>query len=360
MSDSIVIAGGGTGGHLYPAIAIAQEIQREKSNIQVHFVGTPMGLEAQIVPKAGYPLHLISVGQLNKNVGIVKRLKTLVLMPVSVFSCVKLLLKVKPKFVLGVGGYASGPFVMIASLFGVPSALWEPNAYPGLANRILKFFVRYIFVVFPESGKYFGGRQVIAVGLPVRSKIKYVPRAELSGRKFRVLVFGGSQGARAINKVVGEALTSDKSWYSDIEFVHQVGKSDIEWAKSVYSGVDENIKYFQFLDDMEARYAWCDLVVCRGGISTISELAAAQRAGVIIPLPSAADNHQQKNAETLVNANSAQMVLQKDFNADSFKKIILDYKNHPEKLVSMETNVKRFYKPGAAEEIARLVLKDIQ
>lgn len=359
MSDCVVIAGGGTGGHLYPAIAIAQEIQRE-TNIQVHFVGTPMGLEAHIVPKAGYPLHLISVGQLNKNVGILKRIKTLMLMPFSIFSCVGLLWKVKPKFVLGVGGYASGPFVMIASLFGVPSALWEPNAYPGLANRILKHFVKYIFVVFPESGKYFGGRKVIPVGLPVRSKIKYVPRSELTKRKFRVLVFGGSQGARAINKVVGEALTSDKSWYDDIEFVHQVGKFDMEWACATYSGMSSNVKYYQFLDDMEDRYAWCDLVVCRGGISTISELAAAQRAGVIVPLPSAADNHQQKNAETLVNANAAQMILQKDFNADSFKKIILDYKTHPEKLVSIEANVKRFYKPGAAEEIARLVLKDIQ
>ncbi|OQW47310.1 MAG: hypothetical protein A4S09_16070 [Proteobacteria bacterium SG_bin7] len=359
MSDCVVIAGGGTGGHLYPAIAIAQELQRENRHIQVHFVGTPMGLEVHIVPKAGYPLHLISVGQLNKSVGIVTRIRTLLLMPLSIFSCIRLLVKVKPKFVLGVGGYASGPFVMMAGLFGIPSALWEPNAYPGLANRILKFFVKYIFVVFPESGKYFGGRKVIPVGLPVRAKIKYVPRTELIGRKFRVLIFGGSQGARAINKIVGEAITRDRSWYSDIEFVHQVGKFDMEWASSVYSGIGGNVKYFQFLDDMEERYAWCDLVVCRGGISTISELAAAQRAGIIIPLPSAADNHQQKNAETLVNANAAQMILQKDFNADTFKKMILDYKNHPEKLVSIETNVKRFYKPGAAEEIARLILKDV-
>jgi UDP-N-acetylglucosamine--N-acetylmuramyl-(pentapeptide) pyrophosphoryl-undecaprenol N-acetylglucosamine transferase len=359
MSDCIVIAGGGTGGHLYPAIAIAQELQKENPRVQIHFVGTPMGLETTIVPKAGYPLHLIEVGQLNKNVGIKKRLLTMIKMPLSIFACVKLVIKLKPKFVLGVGGYASGPFVMMASLLGVPSGLWEPNAYPGLANRILKFFVKHIFVVFSESAKHFGGRTVIAVGLPVRSKIKFVPRENLAGRNFRVLIFGGSQGARAINQVVGGAITGDKSWSRDIEFVHQVGKFDLDWANSIYQGVS-NVKYFQFLDDMDARYAWCDLVICRGGIGTLSELAAAGRFGIVVPLPTAADNHQQKNAETLVNANAARMILQKDFNADSFKKIILEYKAHPEKLSEMEANVKRFYKPGAAEDIAKLVLKDVK
>ncbi len=356
MSERIVIAGGGTGGHLYPAIAIAQELQKQNPSIEIHFVGTSRGLESQIVPKANFPLHLIEVGQLN--VGLVQKLKTLIRLPLSLFSCLRLLRKLKPRFVLGVGGYASGPFVMMASLFGVPSALWEPNVYPGMANRILKFFVKYIFVVFPESGKFFGNRSVTAVGLPVRSKITHVPRSESGGRAFRVLIFGGSQGARAINRVVGEALAADNSWSKGIEFVHQVGKFDLEWAQKIYEGVP-NVKYFQYLDDMEQRYAWCDLVFCRGGISTISELAAAQRVGVIVPLPSAADDHQRKNAETLVHANAGKMILQKDFNADTFKKIILDYKNHPEKLSEMETNVKRFYKPGAAQEIAELVLKEI-
>lgn len=357
MSGRIVIAGGGTGGHLYPAIAIAQEIQRQNPKIEIHFVGTSAGLESQIVPKANYPLHLIEVGKLN--VGTLQKLKTLLKLPLSLLSCVALVRKLNPQFVLGVGGYASGPFVMMASLFGVPSGLWEPNAYPGLANRILKFFVKHIFVVFPESSKFFGSRSVTPVGLPVRSKIKFIPRSSGVGRPFRVLIFGGSQGSRAINRIVGEAITKEKSWHQDIEFVHQVGKSDIDWAQTTYQGFS-NVKYFQFLDDMEQRYAWCDLVFCRGGISTISELAAAQRVGVIVPLPTAADNHQQKNAETLVEANAAQMILQKDFNADSFKKIILEYKSHPERLSEMESNVKRFYRPGAAEEIAKLILKDVQ
>lgn len=357
-SDNIVIAGGGTGGHIYPALAIAQSIQKLNPKYKIHFVGTPAGLEKEIVPKYGFPLHLINVGKLNKNMGLWIRLKTLVLMPFSFFQCLLLLKKLNPKFALGVGGYASGPFVLIASIFGVPAGIWEPNAFPGLANRILKLFVKHVFVVFRESREHFGKIDVKAVGLPVRAQMKSINH-EIGPRKFRVLIFGGSQGARAINKVVVEALTKDKNWYDDIEFVHQIGNVDYDWAKESYTDCSQNINYFRYLDDMEKRYSWADLVICRGGISTLAELAACRRAGVIIPLPTAADNHQQKNAEVLVNAGAAKMILQKDFNAETFKRIILDFKSHPEKIAEIEKNVPRFYSPDAAAEIGQFILKEI-
>lgn len=251
---------------------------------------------------------------------------------------------------------------MIASLCGVKTGLWEPNAFPGMANRILQKFVKRVFVVFPESAKYFSREDVTAVGLPVRAQMQARPHEPLAGRHFRVLIFGGSQGARAINNVVRDALMTDRSWYGDIDFVHQIGNADFAGIESAYQKlgtIAANVSYFRYLDDMEARYAWADLVICRGGISTLSELAACQRASVIVPLPSAADNHQQKNAETLVNANAAKMILQKDFNPDSFRKIILEFKSHPEKIVEMEKNVRQFYRPNAAEEISKMIVGEL-
>ena len=362
MSSTIrvVIAGGGTGGHIYPAVSIAQALEKTNPNVKIFFVGATTGLEVKIIPKMGYPLSLISVGKLNKNVGVLTRLKTLLLMPFSLLQCVLILKKIKPHFVLGVGGFASGPFVLIASLFGVATALWEPNAFPGLANRILDRFVKKVFVVFSDSAKYFKSKEIVAVGLPVRAQILAKPHDTTAFRPFRVLIFGGSQGARAINKVVSEALTKNKSWYDDIEFVHQVGSSDFEWIEKKYAGLSANVKYFQYLDDMENRYAWADLVFCRGGISTISELAAAQRAAVIIPLPTAADNHQQKNAEPLTRALAACMILQANFTPQEFKQTVLDLKANSELRETMEKNIKSFYKPNAAAEISELILKEIK
>jgi len=250
----IVIAGGGTGGHIYPAVSMAQALEKTNSNVKIFFVGSAHGLEAKIIPPLGYSLNLIQVGKLNKNVGIITRIKTLILMPFSLLQSVLILRKIRPHFVLGVGGYASGPFVLVASLFGVVTAVWEPNAFPGLANRILDRYVKKVFVVFSETAKYFKCKEIVAVGLPVRAQMSAKAHDPIESRAFRVLIFGGSQGARAINKVVCEALTKDKNWYADIEFVHQVGNLDFEWIEKKYAGISSNVKYFRFLDDMEIRY----------------------------------------------------------------------------------------------------------
>lgn len=356
----IVIAGGGTGGHIYPAVSIAQALRKLNPHVRVSFVGSTTGLEAKVIPPLGFSLDLINVGKLNKSVGLGERIKTMFLMPISLIQCLFILRKIRPHFVLGVGGFASGPFVLIASLFGVPTGIWEPNAYPGLANRILEKFVEKVFVVFPQSAKFFKSKNVIPVGLPVRAQISARPHDTTAFRPFHVLIFGGSQGARAINKVVSEALTKDKKWYDDIEFVHQVGSFDYDWIEKKYAGVSPNIKYFRYLDDMEERYAWSDLVFCRGGISTISELAASQRAAVIIPLPSAADNHQQKNAEPLTRAMAACMILQSEFTPEEFKRTVLDLKANSELRETMEKNIKSFYKPNAADEISQLILREIK
>ncbi|HEX4923399.1 MAG TPA: undecaprenyldiphospho-muramoylpentapeptide beta-N-acetylglucosaminyltransferase [Bdellovibrionales bacterium] len=349
----IVIAGGGTGGHVYPALAIASAIKAQNKNARIHFVGTEKGIESRLVPQSGYELHCLPVAGL-KNTSVVSRVKALLLIPVAVFKSVTLLLKLRPAAVLGVGGYASGPFVMAASLTGFKTAVWEPNAAPGLTNRILGRFVRRAYVVFEHAAKAFGGKNVTLVGMPVRKGI--VPHSRPGHQTLRVLVFGGSQGARGINTVVSDAVVRGGAWLNGVEVVHQTGRHDFEAIKEKYKNAPPNVSVHAYLDDMDKRYQWADVVICRAGASTVAELAAAQKCAVLIPFPFAADQHQQKNAESLVAKNAAQMVLQQDFTVERFIAILEAFKAEPSKIAVYERNIAQFHKPEAAEFIAQQLL----
>jgi len=351
----IVIAGGGTGGHVLPALAIADSMKTLDPTVEIHFVGTKKGIETKLVAKEGYPLHFLPVSGL-KNMPIVGKLKGLVQIPVAFFKSILLTWKLKPKAVLGVGGYASGPYLFIASLLGCRTFIWEPNAHPGWTNRILSHFVKTAFIVFEATRRDLKSKEIIPLGMPLRKSIGYSPRE--AHLKLRILIFGGSQGARGINAAVSDALIRfrDRDWFQHVEIIHQTGANDYETVFNKYRDASIEIETHPFLYDMDKRYAWSDLVFCRSGASTVAEIAAARKAAVFIPFPFAADDHQKKNAELLARDGASILVEQKDFTAEKFVEIVEKFLKEPALIESMERKVAQFHKPDAAEQIARLIL----
>lgn len=354
---TVIIAGGGSGGHIYPGIAIARALQEKHPELEVHFVGSRGGLEEKIVPRENFPLHTVAVGKLHKSVDLATRLKTLLRLPLALLASAKILFRLKPVAVLGVGGFASGPLLLVASLLRYRSLIWEPNAYPGLANRWLARLVAECLLVFKDAERYLHARRITSVGLPVRSVM--VPHARPQGQPLRVLVFGGSQGARAINEVVSRSVVTGGDWLDGIELVHQTGSLDYPRIKELYQNAPANVQLFEYLHDMDQRYAWADVVVCRAGASTVAEICACRKAAIFIPLPTAADNHQQKNAEVLVRAGAAQMVVQKDFTPEVFRHLVKRYRDNRSLIQKLEENVANFAFPDAAEAIAARILDGV-
>jgi UDP-N-acetylglucosamine--N-acetylmuramyl-(pentapeptide) pyrophosphoryl-undecaprenol N-acetylglucosamine transferase len=351
----VIFAGGGTGGHLYPGIAVARELQRQRPDAEIHFVGSHQGLENKIIPKEGFPLHTLPVGGLIRTDRL-SQLKTLLLMPWVFLKSLLICLKLKPQIILGVGGFAAGPFVLMGSFLVRNTYIWEPNAHPGFTNRVLSRFVKKAFVVFDVAKKSLKSSEILSVGLPIRNNIGYRPR--MTSKIFRIFVFGGSQGARGINNAVCEAVLKGGDWLNDVEIVHQTGKLDFERISKAYHN-NSRVKALEFIDDMPKFYGWADLLICRGGVGTISELIATRKAAIIIPLPTAAENHQQSNAEVLVNAQAGDMLLQKDLTPETLISRILLYKNDPKKIEQIEKNLARLERPSGSATIVSEMLKDL-
>lgn len=353
-TGTVLIAGGGTGGHIYPAVAVAQALKNIDPHIQVYFIGTRGGLEIKIVPKEGYPLHFIDIGALN-NVGIIRKILTIISLPLALLQSLRLILRFRPRAVLGVGGYASGPVMVAAKLLGVRIVLFEPNAYPGLTNRWLSPFVDRAFVNFDVTRRYFN--DAISVGIPIRAGLS--PKHTSHSSPLKILIFGGSQGARGINQTVLEAVKQNGRWLEKVEIVHQTGMRDFHDMDVEYQRIGRsNVKCLEFLYDMPERYAWADLVICRAGASTLAELAACRKAAVLVPFPFAADNHQQKNAEALVAKQAALMVVQKDFTPERLEEIVNQFISDPTRLTQLENSIASFYKAQSAEKIAEELVKD--
>jgi len=354
---NVVIAGGGTGGHIYPGIAIARAIKAQYPDYEVHFVGTPAGLENKIVPREGFPLHHISVGKLNHAGGFLKKIRTIFGIPRSIIQSIALLMELKPQAILGVGGYASGPFVLVASLMGFKTAIWEPNAFPGMTNRLLSRVVGKSFVVFDEATKYLHSTDITQVGVPIRKEVEDLSQKEFRKREqeFHILIFGGSQGARSINMAVKAAIEKGGEWLKDTKIIHQTGANDYAVISESYRG-KSGIEAYEYLYQMEKSYEWADLVICRAGASTVAEVSAAAKPVLFIPLPWAADDHQRKNAESLVNHRAAAMLLQQDLTSDSLIQKIEDLKKDTQQLQEMRENLTKFYKSRAAEKMAELLL----
>lgn len=357
MSRCVFIAGGGTGGHVYPALSIAEALKKQDSKVEIHFVGTSRGIENRVVPKAGFNLHLVKVGQFN-GVSLFVKLKTLLFLPWAFIQSFLLLIKYKPDVVLGVGGYASLPVVLVAAWMRKKTFIWEPNAYPGLSNRILGPRVDKALLVFEETNEKVNARAYEIVGLPVRSEIEALGQEayNVAVGKLNILIFGGSQGARGINNAVVEAIKSGGDWLSQVNIVHQIGRFDFEKVKAEYDELGKvPVAFYPYLDDMDKQFKWAHFVVCRSGASTVAELAASGNPSLLVPLPSASDNHQQKNAESLLCKSACWMCLQENFDGDMFIKYVQKALNEPSDLYDMSESIKTFYVPQAAEKIAAVL-----
>ena len=349
----VLIAGGGTGGHVIPGLAIGREL-RDRHGAEVRFVGTARGLEARLVPEAGFALELIRVGQL-KGVSLTTRVRTLGDLPLGVARCISLLRGFRPHVVVGVGGYASGPAMISAILLRIPTLAYEPNAVPGLANRLVGMRVSAAALAFTQTARSF--RNSVVTGVPVREAIFSVePRAE-DGRP-RLLVTAGSQGARVFNEVIPHIARELLADVPGLTIVHQAGAKHVETTRLAFaaSGADPTRwRVEAFLTDMPEEYSACDLVLCRSG-STVAELAAAGRPSVLVPFPQAADDHQRKNAEVLVEAGAAVMLLQADLTEERLFSTLRELLNEPGRLRAMGERAKTLARPGALERIAAIVV----
>jgi UDP-N-acetylglucosamine--N-acetylmuramyl-(pentapeptide) pyrophosphoryl-undecaprenol N-acetylglucosamine transferase len=301
----LLIAGGGTGGHLYPGLAIAEQVTSRPGS-EVLFVGTSRGLEARVVPAAGYALELLEVTGL-KRVKPSAFLRGLSRLPIAVSRSLMIVRRFRPDVVLGVGGYASGPVVLAAALAGYPTAIQEQNSVPGFTNRTLGRFARAVFVAFPEAEDFFSPRKVALVGNPVRRRFVEAAAAARSTGAGSVLVVGGSQGARAVNDLVLGAAEILAARGALPPVVHQTGPADAERCMQRYRdlGLTDRVTIRPFIEDMAAALSDCALVVGRAGALTLAELAIVGRPAILVPLPTAADDHQSRNAQSFSRTGAA-------------------------------------------------------
>lgn len=350
----VVIAGGGTGGHIYPGIAIARALQKLDPELEIHFVGTKEGLEGKIIAREKFPLHFIESGKLNVKSRI-QKLKTLLKIPLGILQSFRILGRLQPLYVIGVGGYASGPFVLAASIIGFNTAIWEPNAMPGMANRLLARFVDKCFIVFSEARAHLKNSQVLQFGMPVREEIENASRSAPTDDTFHLLSFGGSQGARAITNCLSDAILEGGAWTEKLSVVHQVGALDFASIQEKYKKAPCSVRTEEFIFDMPKYYQWADIIVSRGGASTIAEAAAFGIIPIIIPLP-AADNHQRKNAESLVAKKAGIMIDQSELTPQRLIQEIQLLRKNKELRDEMISNLKSFYVPQAATKIAKEIL----
>ncbi len=358
--NRLIIAGGGTGGHVLAGIAIADEwiATTGGDREDVLFVGASGGIEEKLVPRAGYRLELLSVGALNR-VSVARKIKTLFQLPVSLFKSAWIVVSFRPKAVLGVGGYASGPLVLMARLkgfwWGVRTAILEQNTVPGLTNRILGRVTHRVFCAFPGTEKGFPKGKPIVTGNPVRSSMKTFPSA--SRDPFTIFVFGGSQGAAGINTLVLDALASLRDLLPKLRFIHQTGEKDFDRVAEGYRSAEATARVEKFIHDMPDAYAQASLLVCRSGSSTLAEVAAVGRAAILIPFPKASDNHQEKNARVFSDAGAAYLLLQERSTGAELARIFREAIADPANLARMEKVVTAFHRPSAAKDVVRGLLR---
>jgi UDP-N-acetylglucosamine--N-acetylmuramyl-(pentapeptide) pyrophosphoryl-undecaprenol N-acetylglucosamine transferase len=348
----VLIAGGGTGGHIMPALAIADALEKQYQ-AELLFVGTARGLELRLVPKAGHRLELINVGQL-KNVSLVTRLRTMLDLPMSVLHCRRLLKQFRPDVVIGVGGYASGPAMIAAILGRIPTLAVEPNAFPGLANRLVGRRVSAAAVNFEPALKFFRNAQV--TGIPVRAEFFHLePRPQNAPP--HLLVFGGSQGARVLNRTMPQIAARLLDAVPGLTILHQAGARHAEETQAAYaaSGADSSRwQVHAFLDDMARRFEAADLVLSRSGASTVAEEMAAGKPALLVPFPGAADDHQRKNADVMAGAGAATMLIEAEMTPDRLLESLTAMLRNRTELRALGERARTLAHPDAASRIAAL------
>ena len=324
----LIIAGGGTGGHLFPGIAVAEEFLGRDPENSVLFVGTERGIEARAVPAAGYQLEIINAAGI-RGKGSLSQIKGALLMLHGYAQSRKILKKFRPDMVLGVGGYASLPMVLAAKGMQIPRYIHEQNAIPGMSNKILAKFVDQVFITLEESAKFFPPDRTLLTGNPLRQQILHqaAKTAEEGLRtggqgRFRILIFGGSQGAHAINMAMISSLPFLERSKDQLEIIHQTGEKDCEQVAEAYRRQGFNATARAFIDNMADAYQWADFVICRAGATTIAEITATGKPCLFIPFPHAVDDHQRRNAEALLKKQAGFLLVEQELNGDSLASLI--------------------------------------
>ncbi len=378
-----ILAGGGTGGHVIPALAIAHEL-RQRYGAEVLFVGTARGIENRLVPAAGFALRLVEVGAL-KRVSLLTRVKTLFDLPRAIVVSAAIIRDFRPQVMIGVGGYASGPAMLAAALSGLPTVAFEPNYVPGFANRMVAPMVSAAAVQFADTCRFF--RNCRVTGVPVRraffevpprgcptlaepgspsravvardgvqergeARVGYTPSARPT-----LLIFGGSQGAHALNQAMLDSVAVLRAQVPDLHLIHQTGERDYNDARAAYLRAEAAAEVYPFIDDMPQAFARADLLLCRSGASTVAEITAAGKPAIFVPFPRAADDHQRRNAEALVKAGAALMIAEADLAPARLVEAVTSLLRDRRLLARMGQAARALAHPDAARDIAALAVR---
>jgi UDP-N-acetylglucosamine--N-acetylmuramyl-(pentapeptide) pyrophosphoryl-undecaprenol N-acetylglucosamine transferase len=348
----LLIAGGGTGGHVFPAIAIAEEWLRRGSEREVVLVGTERGIEMKLVPQAGLPLETLRVAGL-KGKGGATLFKNLAMLAPAMLDARRVLRKHKPVAAFGVGGYAAGPMLLAAWLGRVPNVIFEPNAEPGFTNKVLARISTRIATGYEISARAWG-KKAIVTGCPVRAEFFSITPRRL-GKPFRLLVTGGSQGALPINRTFVDAMDRLAARKNELAIVHQTGERDYNAVRTAYARREINAEVVPFLTNMAERFAWADVVVCRAGAITAAEIAAAGRAAIFIPFGKATDSHQLRNAQEMTRAGAGRLISEAELTAEKLTGEIFALLEQPQEIEKIATTARGLARPNAARHIVDLI-----
>lgn len=348
----LLIAGGGTGGHVFPALAIAREWIARGKDRDVVLVGTQRGIETKLVPQAGFPLETIRIAGLKGKEGI-RLMKNLAMLAPGMIDAMSVVRRHKPIAAFGVGGYAAGPIMLATWLSRVPNVIFEPNAEPGFTNRALAGISKRIAAGYEvSSGSW--GRKAVVTGCPVRTEFFDVP-ARAAERPFRLLITGGSQGALIINRAIVDSMDRLAARKNKVSIVHQTGERDYNAVRTAYARREYAAEVVPFLANMAERFAWADLIVCRAGAMTAAEIAAAGRAAIFIPFGAATDNHQLHNAQAMASAGAAHVIPEPELTAERLCNEIFSLLDQPQEIAKLSSAARGLAKPRAALEIVNLI-----
>ena len=348
----LLIAGGGTGGHVFPALAVAREWTMRGAEREVVFVGTQRGIETRLVPQAGFRLETIRSAGL-KGIGGMKFVKNAAKLAPAMWDSFAILHRHKFAVALGVGGYAAGPVMLAAVLRGLPTVVFEPNAEPGFTNRVLAGIVTRVATAYEAPTKLWGGKATLT-GIPVREEFFAIP-SRIPAEPFHILITGGSQGALRINRALVDAADLLSTQNNRISIVHQTGERDYNAVRVAYARREINAEVLPFIGNMAERFAQADLIVCRAGAITAAEVAAAGRAAIFIPFGASTDSHQLRNAQEMQRAGAARLIPEPQLTAERLTQDIFSLLDHPIELQTMAANARRLSKPRAVQDLVDLI-----
>lgn len=354
----ILMAAGGTGGHIFPALRIAESIQAVDPSVQVEFVHGESALEKDIYSTYSFTCHIFSIGRLRSNISLRERIVTLLSLPVALWKAIRLILKVRPMLVCGAGGAVSGVLVIAAKLLKKKTVIWEPNTIPGLTNKWLSYVVDEAIIVCHGAKSYMRAKKITQLGLPVRAEINAVSvRIKPFTSPLKVLIIGGSQGSTLLNQVVSEMITS----YSQaaMSFVHQTGQKDFSILKDRYHGL-QSVQVFPFLKEVHQFYDWADVVIGRAGMGMIAELSSARKAAVLIPLASSAGGHQWQNARFLERHSAALLIPQPELTVTKLFNTLESFIHAPQKMYDLACNIHAMQLASSGREVAKCLLSLLQ